>query len=373
MLERTPGARAAVKAEPALARMAAERLAGIDKATKTCDLDLNCYAAAFQWSEAQSKEAGQALASLYRTSPAVRFLTDGALRESGMYVRYQSLAGDQLLEHAWGDCIHGINRMIDVYGLGSAPRYPAIDSITYDVKTDAWRHIVQNLAATLEDDRAGLALFSSPSMRFALELLWLNHRDEASRFEPMETGENALAFRRLKFIDWTKYPYSVIVVPGAGNELPGFRLSPEGTLRNELAVKRFREGKAPFLLVSGGFVHPSQTEFAEAIEMKRDLITRFGIPADAIVIDPHARHTTTNMRNAARLMYRYGMPFDKKALVTTDLSQSQNIESPAFEKRCMDELGYAPQQILGRTSPFDLEFRPALDSLQADPQDPLDP
>ncbi len=373
MLERTPDVRDAVKADPALARIAAERLAALDKAAKTCDLDLDCYAAAFQWSDAQSKEAARALAALYRTSPALRRLADGPLRESGMYVRYQSLGGDQLLDHAWEDCIHGINRIIDVYGLGKAPRYPAIDSITYDAKSDAWRHIVQNLAAMLEDNRANLALFSSPSMRFALELMWLNHRDEAGRFEPMETGENALAYRRIKSVDWTKYPYSVIVVPGAGNDLPGFRLSPEGKLRDEIAVKRFREGKAPFLLVSGGFVHPSQTEFAEAIEMKRDLMTRFGVPADAILIDPHARHTTTNMRNAARLMYRYGMPFDKKALVTTDPGQSQNIESAAFDKRCMDELGYAPQQILGRTSPFDLEFRPTLDSLQADPQDPLDP
>ena len=232
---------------------------------------------------------------------------------------------------------------------------------------------MQNLTATLEDDRANFALFSSPSMRFALQLMWLNHRDEAGRFEPLETGENAQAFRRIKSVDWTKYPYSVIVVPGAGNDLPGFRLSPEGKLRDEIAAKRLREGKAPFLLVSGGFVHPSQTEFAEAIEMKRDLMARFRIPADAILIDPHARHTTTNIRNAARLIYRYGMPFDKKALVTTDLSQSQNIESAAFEKRCVEELGYLPYRILGRTSPFDLEFRPALDALQADPQDPLDP
>ena len=373
MLERTPDARDAVKAQPALARLAVERLAALDKAAKTCDLDLNCYGSAFAWSGEQANEAGHALAALYRTSPAVRRLVDGPLRESGMYVRYQSLGGDQLLDHAWADCIHGINRMIDVYGLGKAPRYPAIDSITYDVKTDAWRHIVQNLAATLNDDRASFALFSSPSMRFALELLWLNHRDEAGRYEPMETSENALAYRHIKTVDWGKYPYSVIVVPGAGNDLPGFRLSPEGKLRDEIAVKRFREGNAPFMLVSGGFVHPSQTEFAEAIEMKRDLMTRFGIPADAILIDPHARHTTTNMRNAARLMYRYGMPFNKKALVTTDLGQSQSIESPAFEKRCMDELGYAPQHIVGRTSPFDLEFRPVLDSLQSDPQDPLDP
>jgi len=373
MLERSPDVRDAVKAEPALARIAAERLAAAGRAAKTCNLDLDCYAAVFEWSDAQAKDAGRALAALYRTSPAVRRLAEGPLRESGMYVRYQKLAGDQLLDRAWADCIHGINRMIDVYGLGKAPRYPAIDSITYDVKSEAWRHIVQNLAAMLDDDHANLALFYSPSMHFALELMWLNHRDEAGRFEPMEAGENAPAVRRIKSVDWAKYPYSVIVVPGAGNDLPGFRLSPEGKLRDEIAAKRFREGKAPFLLVSGGFVHPSQTEFAEAVEMKRDLMTRFSIPADAILIDPHARHTTTNMRNAARLMYRYGMPFDKKALVTTDPPQSQNIESAAFAKRCMDELGYVPQQILGRTSPFDLEFRPALDALHADPQDPLDP
>jgi uncharacterized SAM-binding protein YcdF (DUF218 family) len=95
-------------------------------------------------------------------------------------------------------------------------------------------------------------------------------------------------------------------------------LSPAGRLRDELAAKRFRDGKAPFLIVSGGFVHPIRTEFSEAIEMKHDLMTRFGIPADSIIVDPHARHTTTNMRNAARLMYRYGIPFDKTALVTTD-------------------------------------------------------
>jgi hypothetical protein len=33
--------------------------------------------------------------------------------------------------------------------------------------------------------------------------------------------------------------------------------------------------------------------------MKHDLMARFGIPADSIIVDAHARHTTTNMRNAA--------------------------------------------------------------------------
>jgi hypothetical protein len=74
-----------------------------------------------------------------------------------------------------------------------------------------------------------------------------------------------------------------------------------------------------------------------------------------------------------RQIYRYGMPFDKKALITTDPGQSSSIENPAFAKRCLTEMGYEPQRLLGRVSIFDLEFMPVIDSLQMDPTDPLDP
>ena len=102
-------------------------------------------------------------------------------------------------------------------------------------------------------------------------------------------------------------------------------------------------------------------------------MARFGIPEAAILVDPHARHTTTNLRNAARLLYRYGMPFDRKALVSTDPGQSQYIENPLFAKRCLEELGYPPVRVLARVSPFDLEFQPLKESLHSDPRDPLDP
>src|SRR5262249_26233788 len=133
------------------------------------------------------------------------------------------------------------------------------------------------------------------------------------------------------------------------------------------------QGKAPFILVSGGYVHPNQTPFAEAIEMKRVLIQDFGVPAEAILVDPHARHTTTNLRNAARILYRYGVPFERKALIATDVDQSAYIEGQVFAKRCVDELGYAPTRLLARISGFDLEFVPSIESLQIDPADPLDP
>jgi hypothetical protein len=372
-LRDSEAARQAILHDSELTRIAAARLNALDHAVTSCNTDLGCYAAAFHWSDEQIADAGRALSALYRSSVPVRSLVDGPLRESGMYVGDSHLVGVDFLSQVWMECALGMNGLIDVYGLGTAPRYPEIDSATYDAKTPAQQRVVQNLALVLRDDRANLDLFFAPSERFALELMFLNNRDEAGRYEPLDQGENAAAFRKAKTVEWARYPYSVIVVPGAGNDRPGVRLSPGGKLRDEIAAKRWREGKAPFVLVSGGFVHPAHTEFAEAIEMKRDLMTRFGLPAEAIVVDPHARHTTTNMRNAARLIYRYGMPYDKKMLVATDLSQSQYIEGSAFAKRCTEELGYVPYKLLVRISDFDLEALPVIDSLQSDPRDPLDP
>src|SRR5262245_13427419 len=198
-------------------------------------------------------------------------------------------------------------------------------------------------------------------------------RDEAGRFEPMEHGENRLAVERVRSTRWQEYPYSVILVPGSGTDRLTWNMSQWGRERLRLAARRYHEKKAPFLIVSGGFVHPDQTPFAEAIEMKKVLISEFRVPAEAIIVDPHARHTTTNIRNAVRLIWRYGLPFDKSALITTDVYQSKSIESDDFRKRCDRELGYQPHELRGRKSEFDLEFLPRLDSLQADSTDLLDP
>jgi hypothetical protein len=174
----------------------------------------------------------------------------------------------------------------------------------------------------------GINLFFAPSLRSASELMFLNHRDEAGRLEPLERTENAKAVAHIPAVDWSRYPYTAIVIPGAGNDRPDVRLSPGGKLRDEIAAKRFHEGKAPFLIASGGYVHPERTEYAEPIEMKRDLMTRFGIPEDAIIVDPHARHTTTNMRNAARLMYRYGVPSTKWPWSSPTRSKANTSKAP---------------------------------------------
>ena len=372
MIERAPDARRAVETDPALHELAKAGHAAIEKALATCAEQLDCYTHALSLSESQTAAAETALRRLSRDG-ALQQLAAGPLRRSGMFQRYTAMSDQDLVAHAWEDAAHGIDGAIEVYGNGRKPRYPAIDSISYDVSAPHFRELVRGIVAIVGDDHSGDGLFFQPSLALALHLLEANWRDEAARLEPLEKGENAAALERIASIDWSRFPYTAIVVPGAGNDRPNVALSAAGRLRVELAARRYREGKAPLILVSGGYVHPSQTPYAEAIEMKKALMQDFGIAASAILVDPHARHTTTNMRNAARLLYRYGVPFEKPALVTTDPSQSAYIEGAPFAKRCLDELGYMPYKLDRRLSAFDQEWLPQIDSLQADARDPLDP
>jgi hypothetical protein len=208
---------------------------------------------------------------------------------------------------------------------------------------------------------------------FLEHLLALNHRDEAGRFEPMEEGANLAALRAIHSTNWNAHAYSVIVVPGAGPEDPTIALSEAGRRRTALAAQAYHVGKAPFILVSGGYVHPSQTHFSEAIEMKKALLQDFQVPEEAILIDPHARHTTTNMRNAAREIYRYNIPMNKQALIISDSAQITYIQGQFFANRCREELGYLQYEIIERPSNTSLVFLPKIESLQQNPLDPLDP
>ena len=359
LFERTPAAARAIRADAGLSALLREKGAALHRAAATCGLDDNCFASAMKFSE---QEIGQAAAALRRLA-----LDDAPLRASGTEIRHPTV------EAAWIDAANGINNIIDVYGTGKAPRYPQIDSVSFDVKSQEYGQLLHTVAEDLDEQRGALTLFFQPSLRFALDLLEINHRDEAGRFEPLERGENAAALRRLRTIRWDDYPYSAIIVPGYGPDLPGWSFAPQGRLRIEIAARRFKARQAPLIIVSGGYVHPNQTPYCEAMEMKKSLVREFGVPADAILVEPHARHTTTNLRNAARLIYRYGVPFTRTALVTTDSFQSANIESDAFAKRCDQELGYQPAKILKRVDGFDLAVAPRIESLQIDPMDPLDP
>jgi hypothetical protein len=394
-IQRAPAVRALVQSDTALAQMGAAKRAALSQSPGACAADVPCYAKALRWTDEEIAQSRAALGSLAKNAAMKRFVDD-VLRQSGVFQRYADKPASALLESAWEDAARKMNRAIDVFALGQMPRFPGfaaapprptgatgapaqpprfpgMDLTAYDVKSPAFGRMVQIMAAVAGSDPKALELFFEPSLRFAVELLLLHSRDEAGRHEPLETGENRAAVARIPSVKWSQFPYTVIVVLGNGPERAGVALAPVARLRLMLAVKEFREKKAPFLLVTGGYVSPPLTPYGEAMEMKKALRAEFGVPEDAILVDPHARRTTTNLRNAARLIYRYGIPFERKGLILTDQLHSASIEAPAFRERCRRDFGYEPVRLLSRISPFDLEFVPLIDSLHADASDLLDP
>src|SRR6185295_20171993 len=172
---------------------------------------------------------------------------------------------------------------------------------------------------------------------------------------------NKTSLQAMKNIRWNDYPYSFILVLGSG---PGdaSNLSKIGAKRADQAAQLFLEHKAPLIILSGGHVHPMQTPYCEAIEMKKYVMEKFKIPEQSILIEPQARHTTTNFRNAARLAFRYRIP-TTLALVTSSDSHIASSASDEFRVRCVNELGYFPMEFIKRISPTEAEFKPANASL----------
>jgi DUF218 domain len=372
LLQADPRVRTTLMADQSLSLISAERQRFLAWSLKTCKGDAVCTLKSLLWTEEEIRMVSFALEQLYQEDSSLRELVDKSLRPSGTYVLYQKQSGDRLLVNAWEVCARGLNDIIEVYGQGGAPRYPKIDSISFDVNPVEFQHHVATIADQVSSASTA-QLFFEPSLKVALELLALNHRDEAGRLEPMEAGVNKAAVDAVSSIQWKKYDYSVIVVPGAGPEDPNTALSDAGRKRTALAAEAYHAGKAPFILVSGGYVHPSQTRFSEAMEMKKALLHDYNVPEAAILVDPHARHTTTNMRNAVREIYRYNMPMDKPALVISDAAQTSYIASQFFADRCLKEMGYLPYKIVSQPSDTSLVFLPLIESLQQDPLDPLDP
>jgi hypothetical protein len=99
---------------------------------------------------------------------------------------------------------------------------------------------------------------------------------------------------------------------------------------------------------------------------------KYQIREKSILIDPHARHTTTNFRNAARLAFRYRIPTNL-ALVTSSESHITSSASEEFRTRCLKELGYLPMEFIRQLTPVAAEFKPSAASLFLDANDPLDP
>ncbi|MFV0623974.1 YdcF family protein [Sphingomonas sp. ac-8] len=294
-------------------------------------------------------------------------------RDAAPLLAGRSLVPDDGIAAGLAREIEGLNAIVRVYALGMPARYPAIDgpSAAFGSAEAKTRLAAAVRLGATPRQKSAQAL--DGSVELALALLDVNDRTDAAGFEPIDGGDNATATARARTLDWTRYRYSAILLTGIGPEVPDMPLSPGGKYHVRLAAARFAAGDAPLLVVSGGRVHPHGTPYTEAVEMRRALIERYGVPAEAIVIEPYARHTTTNLRNAARRLMALGAPLDRDVLIVCNADQSRYIESDAFAERNQRELGYQPGTIGTRRSPTELEFRPSSRSARVDPRDPLDP
>ncbi|MEZ6187309.1 MAG: ElyC/SanA/YdcF family protein [Planctomycetota bacterium] len=143
-------------------------------------------------------------------------------------------------------------------------------------------------------------------------------------------------------------PAAVLVVPGYAVEGRPRRSTPKPR-RARLAARVFRREGSQVLLLSGGNVHPTGTGFNEAVELRRFLLEARALPPWRIAVDPYARHTTTNLRNAGRFLLAHEVP---QARVVTSRDQSFYLGAArisSFHARCRATLGYEVGRFAPRT------------------------
>jgi hypothetical protein len=348
--------RVALEGRAALAMLTSARDSALRDAASTCGADAACLRAGVAIAPADV-EAGiaETLAALEDASLTAGIAT--ALRTAHVLERFAAEDDGALIRTALDEAITALHAALDAYAVGelaAGDLDAVVDAIDAGAPTGSlawWEPLARTtITATL---RAG--------------------RDEPVRYEPIDTGENAAALATLGAIDWSSFPYAALLVPGQGPTDPDTVLHPNSAQRADLAAERFRAGLAPLIVLSGGHVHPDRTRYSEAIEMKRYLVTMRGIPESAILVDPYARHTTTNLRDVTRVLLRAGVPSDARVLVVTDLFQTLYIRDPGFATRCDDELHFRPYEALEALSSTDTCMTMSALSLTTDASDLLDP
>jgi vancomycin permeability regulator SanA len=348
-----------------------ERIARLNNIPFSCKDSLNCYAQSFLWTEDEITQIQQALQRLYQRNPSLQKLVDEHLRPSGFFQNNATLSDEDLLLKAWQDAAKGMNYIINVYLLNQGARYAAIDSVSYPVNGSYYKSVINEMMFQVKHTSSSMKLFFDPSLQVCLQLLAVNNRDEAIRYEPLKTL-NKKAYDQIQKTNFNRYPYSVILTLGEGpeNNMP---ISPNNKYRCQTAADCYRRQQAPFIMVSGGHVHPFQTAYCEALEMKKYLMAHFNIPEQAVIVEPYARHTITNFRNANRIIYCTHIPFSKKILCVTSKYHTDYLSNPVFEQRSIEELGYAPFKNIKHVGDFTTEYLPVIESLQVNALDPLDP
>lgn len=366
-----PAWQEALAADPALQRLALERAARVP--AEACTAAPQCITDAWVWTDEDIKLVDLRLRSLVKQSNLADALIKQHMRPSARFARHEALNDTDLLSAAWQDAARGINRVIAVYGQGKAPMYPKIDSMIFDTTSAEFPNLMRVHSVATASLTQATDIFSQPAVRFAAGLLMMNERTEAAAFRPLLEGVNAATVKEISNTNWARYAYPAILVFGHGPEDPQSGTGPLAHVRLRLAAQMFERGLAPFVIVSGGNVHPNRTKSNESVEMKRLLVELHNIPANRILIDPHARHTTTNLRNSARLLFATGVPTDRPSLIVSDHLTIQYIKSNVLFDRNMREMGVQPGKVEAGPDKFTALFTPDRTAFYVEVTDPLDP
>lgn len=331
----------------------------------------SCNISPFLWTKEGNDTIVNEFISLFEKDKQALQILVKNMRASGYFIRYNSSNDVDLIKKAWQDVVKNMNYILNAYTTNKGMLYPYIDSTTFASNGRQYKMLIKTTLMMLNRQSGNMDLFFQPALQLSLSLMFINYRDEAIRFEPLDST-NAKAYLRIPHTDWQMYPYSLILIPGEGPE-NNKSISPIGKYRCMLGAEQFKKGMAPFIVVSGGFVHPFQTTYCEAFEMKRYLIDKLGIPESAIIMEPHARHTTTNIRNTNRILYRNFIPSNKQILCTSTPGQIGYILNKGFSNRCIEVMNYVPWSNMKQIDEFNLSYYPIKESLQMDASDPLDP
>jgi hypothetical protein len=124
---------------------------------------------------------------------------------------------------------------------------------------------------------------------------------------------------------------------------PEIALFDSNVIRAQRAADAYAGRVAPVVIVTGGAIHSLLTE---AFMLAYLASCRFGVPQDAILLDPCADHTHTNMRNTGSLVK--AIAGRSAYIVTDDFLQSRYLEEytsfdfmfGSIDQRSLRDFGY---------------------------------
>lgn len=139
-------------------------------------------------------------------------------------------------------------------------------------------------------------------------------------------------------------------------------LHPKAAARLARAQADYEAGLGGAFIVTGGAVHSPDNEAV----LMREWLVDHGVPAERVVLEPCARHSTTNLRNAGRILLALGHA--EALIVTSDAAPPRRVVEQAFylgyprlsgfALRCRLELGHEVGD-LEWLEPWHIRFRPS--------------